>query len=215
MALAGVPEGLDFNLAGASQIFLIAGVAILVFIVGFLVMMVVKGIISYNIPVNVWSKTGRSAVFAQDKAKIIRNAITKRPDAIVMQKTKFIEQYPGTDYFHVNEKGKRMLNAFIVDNKIVFFKIEDWMPDESLFSIGWKQSDLHSVFDGVERNKNKYTAKDFWTQHGSLVIGGMVIVSSFVLMIIIVQQMGQFTEALNNAGAAFAAAVENSRGIGG
>lgn len=189
MALAELAEGVNFNPGEIMSTVVIGGVIILVIIVGFFAFMIIRGIMQYNVPVNIWSRTGSTAVYAQDKAKIVSNRDTNRPHLVKLQKTKFTELYPGSDFFHVNDRGKRMLNAFIVDNKLVFFKIEEWLPDRKMFTVGWTQSDLTTLYEGIEADKRRFTAKDFWSQHAGTVVSGVLALMILIMGIILFQGM--------------------------
>lgn len=189
MALAELTEGINFDPNQITGTLLIGGIIILVIVVGFFLFMIVRGIMQYKVPVNIWSRTGSSAVYAQDKAKIVYRRDTKRPHMVQLQKTKFKEMYPGSDYFHVNSSGRQMLNAFIVDNKLVFFKIEDWLPNQELFSLGWKQSDLNSLLDAIEHDNQRFSAKDFWSQHAGTVVSGVLALMILIMGIILFQGM--------------------------
>jgi hypothetical protein len=196
MALS--PDGLDlggqFSLDGTGGI-LILGLSAVLFVVVFVFgFFIIKGIMSYKIPVNVWQKTGSGAIFDQDKAKIIRNRETMRPQALQLRKSKIIEEYPGSDYFHPNSKGKPTLNAVLMDNKLTFFRVDEILPDVQKFVTKWRQSDLHSVLAAHKDNADRYTPKKFWDQYGATIMSGMLMVVILIFGIIMFQKMDGLAE---------------------
>lgn len=71
----------------------------------------------------------------------------------------------------------------------MFFKIEEWLPDRNLFTVGWTQSDLTTLYEGIEADKRRFTAKDFWSQHAGTVVSGVLALMILIMGIILFQGM--------------------------
>lgn len=196
MALGEVVGGM---LPSGSQITstLFWGAIILsVVVIGFFAFVVVRRQMQYKFPVHIWSSVENGAIYQLDKARIIKNKSTKRPETIQLQKNKIVEMYPSSDYFTISNRGKLMLNAFIIDNKLVFFKMKKAMPEAQTFQYDWKQSDLHELFHAINENNNRWTMSTFIEKYGTLLVGGGLAVVILIFGIVLVQNMQGVIEAV-------------------
>ncbi len=197
--MALVPDGFDpgfasFGDIGITILVVLSGiiVAVVVFIFGWLILQRLQ----YKLTVNLWSKTGSGGVFTNDKARIIRDPTTRRPDVIEFRRMKLKEQYPGSDYLYYGDKGGMMLNGVVVDNKVVFFRVEELFPEPELFKVGYKQSDFHGLARSINDSENKWNPADFFSKYGPMLTSGVLVVVILIFMIVISNQLGTVSEAI-------------------
>lgn len=208
---AGMNIGSGISVSGGTNILLIGSLFAgggLIIVLGFLL---IRNLMSYKIPINIWTRIGSGAVFEQDKGKILYNKETKRPEGLKFRRKKVIEEYPSSDYFHPNDKGRPILNAVIADNKVSFFRIEELMPKSGDIKTKWTQNDLHGTFYAVRRNAEKFEVGDFLSKYGVLIGTGLLTIVVLIFMIVVFQKM----DSLGHTFAGIASNVAKSATTGG
>lgn len=197
MSLVPVDIGIGSNVASN------VGVTLLIILVGIVAAVAVFGIgyavirrMQYKITVNLWSKSGGGGVYTIDKARIIRDPTTRRPDTIQLRKSRITEQYPGSDYLYYSDRGLMMLNGVVLDNKVVFFKVDELFPAPDLFKASYKQSDFHGLGRSINDARTKWSVKDFFEKYGPLLASSLLVVVILIFMIVISNQLGEVSEAI-------------------
>jgi hypothetical protein len=197
MSLVPVDIGLSgFNLGNVGVTVLVVLVGIIVAVGVFALGWMILQRMQYKITVNLWSKSGSGGVYTVDKARIRRDPTTRRPDTIELRKTKITEQYPGSDYLYYTDRGGMMLNGVVLENKVVFFRIDDLFPPPQLFSASYKQSDFHGLARSLNDARNKWSPKGFFEKYGPMLASGVLVVVILIFMIVISNQLGDVSEAI-------------------
>lgn len=197
--------GLDFGGIGITILVVLVGLFVFatVFFVGWLILQRMQ----YKITVNLWSKSGSGGVYTSDHARILRDATTKRPDTLHFRKSKVVEQYPGSDFLYYSDRGRMMLNAVVLENKVVFFRIDDLFPPPQMFSASYKQSDFHGLGRSINDARNKWSPKDFFEKYGPMLASGILVVVILIFMIVISNQLGDVSDAIERGLGRYAQAM--------
>lgn len=205
-----VPEGIGvsgFDIGGVGvTLAIVLGGVIVAFVIGLFGYLIYQRA-QYKLNINLWSKTGSGGVFTVDKARINRDPTTRRPDTIVLLRNKITEQYPGSDFLYYSDKGAMMLNAVVVENKLVFFRVDDIMPNPGEFKTSYKQSDFHGLARSILDARNKWSPSDFLTKYGPMLASGVLVVVVLIFMIVISNQLGTVSESIERGLTSYARAV--------
>lgn len=197
--------GFDLGSVGITLLIVLVGIlaSVGVFIVGYFIIQRAQ----YKLTINLWSKTGSGGVYTVDKARINRDPTTRRPDTIQLQRNKITEQYPGSDFLYYSDRGRMMLNAIVVDNKLIFFRVDDITPNPGEFKTSYKQSDFHGLARSIMDARNKWSASDFLTKYGPMLASGVLVIVVLIFMIVISNQLGNVSEAIERGLTSYGRAV--------
>lgn len=186
---ANLNLGGSVNLSGGLHILFILSLIIGGFAIIFLLFVILRNTLSYNIPINIWTRIGSGAIFEQDKGKVLYNKETKRPEGLKFRRKKVIGEYPSSDFFHPNNRGRPILNAVIADNKASFFRIQALMPDSDDIKTKWTQEDLHGTFHVIGRNAEKFAITNWLAKYGAMAVGTALTLIVLIFMIVVFQQL--------------------------